>query len=104
MYNENGGTLGSAAARREKLVSIHKREMLKGLLINKFRSKYDMDKMPNLDQYINNEINKFLSCDRLTSENLKKLDFKIAKEIETRDKKETILEVRKTRNAGNDIL
>jgi ubiquinone biosynthesis protein UbiJ len=54
--------------------------MLKGLLINKFRNKYFNPKKPNLMLYIDNEVNKFLSSDRLTEDNLRKLDGKILKE------------------------
>lgn len=74
------------ASNREFLMSIQKREMLKGLLINKFKSKYASDKRPTLQLYIDNEINKFLSSDRLTQENLLRLDDKIFKEIEYRDR------------------
>ena len=35
---------------------------------------------PNVTTYINNEVNKFLKNDRLTEENLKRLDDKIHKE------------------------
>jgi hypothetical protein len=83
---------------REKILSIHKREMLKGLLINKFRLKYAQDqvKHPNLQNYINNEVSKFISSERLTEDNLKRLDDKIAKEADTRDRKEAILEDRRS--------
>jgi hypothetical protein len=83
---------------REKILSIHKREMLKGLLVNKFRLKYaqDQEKHPNLQNYINNEVSKFISNERLTEDNLKHLDDKIAKEADTRDRKEAILEDRRS--------
>ena len=64
-------------ARRERLVEIQKREQLKGMLINKFKLKYG-DK-PNLSKYIDNEVHKFLTNDRLTEANLKNLDNKIGK-------------------------
>ena len=51
--------------------------MLKGLLVNKFKNKYSSEKHPNLLNYIDNEVNKFLSNDRLTDENLVRLGHKI---------------------------
>ncbi len=83
---------------REKILSLHKREMLKGLLINKFKLKYAQDavKHPNLHNYINNEVSKFISSERLTEDNLKYLDDKIAREADTRDRKEAILEDRRS--------
>ena len=77
--------------RRERLLDIQKREQLKGLLINKFKIKYG-NKNPNIAGYIDNEVAKFLKNDRLTEENLKKLDDKILKESNLRDKKELILD------------
>lgn len=75
--------------RRERLVEIQKREQLKGMLINKFKLKYG-DKA-NLGKYIDNEVHKFLSNDRLTEANLKNLDTKIGREAQQRDKKSQIL-------------
>ena len=51
---------------------------------------------PNVASYINNEVTKFLKNDRLTEENLKKLDDKINKEAHIRDKQEAILDERKS--------
>ena len=48
------------------------------MLINKFKLKYG-DK-PNLSKYIDNEVHKFLTNDRLTEGNLKNLDNKIGKQ------------------------
>ena len=70
--------------------------MLKGLLVSKFRAKYLTEQLPNLQLYIDNEVGKFLSAERLTEDNLLKLDDKIAREAELRDKKETILEDRRS--------
>lgn len=81
-------------ARRERLLDIQKREQLKGLLINKFKVKYG-DK-PTLSKYIDNEVQKFLKNDRLTEENLKRLDEKILKEAELRGKREELLDDRKS--------
>ena len=79
---------------REKLLDIQKREQLKGLLINKFKHKYG--NRPNVATYIDNEVNRFLKNDRLTEENLKKLDDKINKESRIREKQEAILDERKS--------
>ena len=76
-------------ARRERLVEIQKREQLKGLLANKFKLKYGNHSQ--LAKFIDNEVQKFLTNDRLTENNLKNLDTKIMKEADTRDKKEAIL-------------
>ena len=64
-------------------------------------------------KYIDNEVGKFLKNDRLTEENLKKLDDKILKESELRDKKEELLDDRRSNRssrsqkpasrAGNDF-
>ena len=87
-------------ARRERLLDIQKREQLKGLLINKFKVKYG-DK-PTLAKYIDNEVQKFLKNDRLTEENLKKLDDRILREAELRDKKGDILDDRRSeRSTGS---
>ena len=90
-------TAGSkmSEARKERLLDIQKREQLKGLLINKFKVKYG-DKGPQLAKYIDNEVQKFLKNDRLTEDNLKKLDDRILKESELRDKKDMILDDRKS--------
>jgi hypothetical protein len=76
-------------SRRERLVEIQKREQLKGMLVNKFKLKYG-DK-PALGKYIDNEVHKFLTNDRLTEANLKNLDSKIGREADNRDKKSAIL-------------
>lgn len=81
-------------ARRERLLDIQKREQLKGMLINKFKLKYG--NKPTIGKYIDNEVDKFLKNDRLTEDNLTKLDNKILKESELRDKKEMIMEDRKS--------
>lgn len=86
-------------SRRERLVEIQKREQLKGMLINKFKLKYG-DKAV-LGKYIENEVQKFLTNDRLTEANLKNLDSKIGKEANNRDKKSAILaDVRSQRSAS----
>ena len=64
------------------------------MLINKFKLKYG-DK-PSLSKYIDLEVQRFLKNGRLTEDNLRSLDTKINKEAELRDKKEQILEDRKS--------
>lgn len=73
------GSRGSqmSGVRRERLQEIQKREQLKGMLCNKFKLKYGHK--PNLANYIDNEVNRFLANDRLTETNLKNLDVKIMK-------------------------
>jgi hypothetical protein len=72
---------------------------LKGMLINKFKLKYG--EKPNLGRYIENEVQKFLTNDRLTEANLKNLDNKIGKEAVNRDKKSAILaDTRSQRSAS----
>jgi hypothetical protein len=66
------------------------------MLIHKFKLKYG-DKA---EAYINNEVGKFLSNNRLTEENLKKLDEKIGKEADLRNKKEEILSDHKSVKSG----
>lgn len=85
-------------AKRERLLDIQKREQLKGLLINKFKLKYG--NKPNVAKYIDNEVQKFLKNDRLTEENLKKLDDRILREAELRDKKQEILDDRRSERSG----
>jgi len=68
------------------------------MLISKFKLKYG--NKPNVAAYIDNEVAKFLKNDRLTEENLKKLDEKISKESLIRDKKDAILDDRKSEKAS----
>ena len=86
-------------ARRERLMEIQKREQVKGLLINKFKLKYG--NKPNVSKYIDNEVQKFLANDRLNQDNLRALDDKIGKEVLNRDKKEAILDDRKSERAAS---
>ena len=80
--------------RKERLLDIQKREQLKGMLINKFKLKYG-DK-PQISKFIDNEVAKYLKNDRLTEDTLRNLDSKIHKESQLRDKKEQIVEDRKS--------
>ncbi len=59
---------------RERLMNLQKREKLKSLLITKFMQKYGI-KRP--EQYLENEINKFLQGEKLNNNDLQKLDAKI---------------------------
>ena len=96
MASEAGKSQGSKMSeqRREKLLDIQRREQLKGMLINKFKLKYG-DRQ-NINKYIDNEVGKFLKNDRLTEDNLKRLDDKINKEAELRAKKEGIVQDRQS--------
>lgn len=66
-------------------MEIQKREQLKGLLCNKFKLKYGNH--ANISKFIDIEVQKFLTNDRLTEGNLKNLDSKIMREADNRDKK-----------------
>ena len=79
-------------------MDIQKREQLKGMLVNKFKIKYG-DK-PQLSKYIDNEVARFLKNGRLTEDNLRGLDSKISKEADLRDKKEAILDDRKSNDSA----
>lgn len=69
------------------------------MLVNKFKLKYG--NKPMLGKFIENEVHKFLTNDRLTEANLKNLDSKIGKEADNRDKKSAILnDVRSQRSAS----
>ena len=70
---DRASTAKSGDSRRERLLDIQKREQLKGLLINKFKVKYS-EKGTDLAKYIDNEVSKFLKNDRLSEDNLKKLE------------------------------
>ena len=91
--SERGSTADKSQmseSRRERLLDIQRREQLKGMLTHKFKLKYG--DRPNISKYIDNEVNKFLKNDRLTEENLKRLDDKICKETELRERKDEILD------------
>ena len=68
------------------------------MLVNKFKLKYG-DK-PQIAAYIDNEVARFLKNDRLTEDNLKRLDDKISKESELRDKKQDIIDDRRSDRSG----
>lgn len=81
--------------RKEKLLNIQKREQLKGMLVNKFKLKYG-DKAVNT---INQEVGKFMS-NRLTEENLKRLDDKIGRQIELKHHKDDVLSEHRSVKSG----
>ncbi len=56
------------------------------MLSHKFKLKYG--NQPAIAAYIDTEVNKLLKNERLTQENLQKLDEKIGRESILRDKKE----------------
>ena len=64
---------------------------------NKFKLKYGNHSA--LSKFIDNEVQRFLTNDRLTENNLKGLDTKIQREAENRDKKSQILEDRKSQRS-----
>ena len=82
-------------------MDIQKREQLKGMLINKFKLKYG-DK-PQISKFIDNEVAKYLKNDRLTEDTLRNLDSKINKESQLRDKKEQIVEDRKSTTSKKSV-
>ncbi len=70
------------------------------MLINKFKLKYG--NRPNIDKFIDNEVTRFLKNDRLTEDTLRNLDSKISNEASLRDKKDAILDDRKShRSSGS---
>jgi len=62
--------------KREKLMAIQQREQLKGLLVNKFLEKYGKDKSINTE-VVNREVANFIKNEKLTEENLRRLEQKI---------------------------
>ena len=85
-------------ARKEKLLNIQKKEQLKGLLINKFKLKYG----DRAEKMISNEVTKFLKNDRLTENNLMKLDERIGKQNEKNQRADDILsDHRSQKSAGS---
>jgi len=60
--------------RTDKLESIQKREKLKSMLVNKFKNKYGIQEN---NQKLTDEVSQFVKTEKLTEENLKRLDEKI---------------------------
>jgi predicted HNH restriction endonuclease len=69
------------------------------MLINKFKLKYGNN--ATITKYIDNEVAKFLKNDRLSEDNLKRLDEKINKEADLRAKKEGIVADRQSQKEGD---
>ena len=74
---------GLTEIKRQKLVNIQKREQLKGLLINKFKTRYGQQNVSST--VISEQVNKFLDKQKLTEDNLKKLDVEIFKEVQKKE-------------------
>ena len=73
------------------------------MLITKFRSKYGQGN-DSLQQYIDNEVLRFLNSNRLTETNLKGLDEKIQLEKYTREKKQAILDAKKNNGDTQSVV
>jgi len=63
--------------RKQRLLAIQQREQLKGMIVNKFLEKYGGKKN---QQFINEEVSKFIRNEKITEENLKVLEAKIKAE------------------------
>ena len=70
--NSLAGTGMSIA--NQRLLNLQKRQKLKDLLITKFMQKY---KIKNYEKALEDEITKFLQGEKLTDQDLKRLDIKI---------------------------
>jgi len=62
--------------KREKLLAIQEREQLKGLLVTKFLDKYGKNQKNDKD-YVSKQVTDFMKNEKLTEDNLKKLENKI---------------------------
>lgn len=71
------------------------------MLISKFRAKFGKDH-PDLKNYIDNEVGRFMTANRLTESNLKELDEKIGLEKYNLEKKEAIKADRAAQRALED--
>jgi len=63
--------------RREKLLTLQRKEQLKGLLVNKFKAKFGGQSVAS--SVINMEVGNFLKNEKLTEDNLKRLEERIQK-------------------------
>lgn len=79
-------------SKRARLEEIKKREQLKGMLITKFLKKYGQNQ--ELKSFIDSQVQKFMSANRLTEGNLRELDEKILAEKEVLDKRIAVREQR----------
>jgi hypothetical protein len=75
--NDDKSGTGISKMRRNKLENIQKREQLKSMLVNKFKNKYGFLENNNR---IDDEVSQFVKTEKLTEENLRKLDEKICQE------------------------
>ena len=66
---------------QQRLLNFQKRKKLKDLLLNKFMKKY---KLRNPEQFIDNEITKFVQGEKLSDIDLQNLDNKIEKILTSR--------------------
>jgi hypothetical protein len=71
------------------------------MLISKFRAKFGKDH-PDLKNYIDNEVQRFMSANRLTESNLKELDEKIGLEKYNLERKLAIKADRAAQRALDD--
>jgi hypothetical protein len=71
------------------------------MLISKFRAKFGKDH-PDLKNYIDNEVQRFMSANRLTESNLKELDEKIGLEKYNLERKLAIKADRAAQRALED--
>ena len=103
--NSLAGTGMSIANQRERLLNLQKRQKLKDLLITKFMQKY---KIKNYEKALEDEITKFLQGEKLTDQDLKRLDIKIKQLLKEKATKERLKEKLTQSMQGtlsqNDIL
>lgn len=64
-------------AQRERLLAIQQREQLKGLIVNKFLEKYNAKNKGQYSAFVDKQVNEFIKNEKLTEENLKKLEARI---------------------------
>ena len=85
---------------RERLVNLQKKQKLKDLLITKFMQKYGI-KHP--EKILEDEINKFLQGERLTDNDLKRLDNKVKKLLEEKAAQENLKNTLSQSVQPNDV-
>ena len=85
--NKLAGAGQSIINHRERLLNLQKREKLKDLLITKFMQKYGI-KHP--EELLEEEITKFLQGEKLTDEDLKRLDAKVRNLLKDKAEKENL--------------
>jgi len=85
--------------KREKLLAIQEREQLKGLLVTKFLEKYDKTKKNDKD-FVNKQVTEFMKNEKLTEENLKKLEQKIKTGVNAQEKGDNVSVAQSKQSAG----